>query len=175
MKTNKLLHIHSCIIAFVILLSLQSCMNYYKISKAPENTSTPEKTIETNVNRQRYFILRNGDSAYHMDNVKNFNDSLICSLETLPTEHRLHLKNGRSGNMRFKKYKPEAVVLTEVHIYEIPDNNAKQGIDYTLMYNKIQKIEVLEKNKSRTTRSYIIGGIVIAAPFVFMIAAMITY
>jgi len=156
-----------------MLLSLQSCMNYYKISKAPENTSTPDATIKANVD-QRYFILRNGDSAYHMDNIKNFNDSLICSLETLPPEHRLHLKNGRSGNMRFKKYKPEAVVLNEVHVYEKQNNNAKAGKNYTLMYNRIEKIEVLEKNKARTTTSYILGGIAISAPFIFIIVAAAT-
>jgi len=59
-------------------------------------------------------------------------------------------------------------------MFEIPDNNVKQGIDYTLMYNKIQKIEVLEKNKARTTRSYILGGIAIAAPFLAIIILSVT-
>ena|SRR6476659_7070022 len=171
MKTNKLLRINNCIIAFVTLLSLQSCMNYYKISKAPENTSTPEKTIETNVNRQRYFILRNGDSAYHMDSIKNFNDSLTCRLETLPPEHRLHLRKGINGKLRYKNQnqQPVALVLYEVHVYEIKNNAAKAGTNYTLMYNKIQKIEVLEKDKARTATSYILGSIgVTVSVFAFL-------
>jgi hypothetical protein len=144
-------------------------MNYYKISKSPENTSTPDSVIHNNT--QRYFILRNGDSAYYMNSVSYYKDSLTCTLETLPPEHRLHLSNGRNGNMRFKKYKPEAVVLTEVHVYKKQADNVQAGEDYTLMYNGIQKIEVLEKNKTRTTISYVLGGIAIVSPIALLVVA----
>lgn len=163
MKTNTVLKIMS----YITTLILQpSCMNYYKISKSPQNTSAPESVVHNNT--QRYFILRNGDSAYYMNNVSYYKDSLICTLESLPPEHRLHLKNGRNGNLRFKKYKPEAVVLNEVHVYKKQTDTLQAGKDYTLMYNNVQKIEVLEKNKTRTTISYVLGGIAIVAPIVLL-------
>src|SRR3954471_20207733 len=167
MKTNTVLKI----IPYLTIITLQlSCMNYYKISKSHENTSTPDSVIHNNT--QRYFILRDGDSAYYMNNVRYYKDSLTCTLETLPLEHRLHLRNGRNGNMRFKKYQPEAVVLNEVHVYKKQADNIQAGEDYTLMYNGIQKIEVLQKNKTRTTISYVLGGIAIASPFVLLVAAL---
>lgn len=169
MNPNKLFTV---ILFMIFIVSQMSCMNYYKISKSTENTSPPSATIHTNINRQRYFILRNGNKAYHMNNIVDFKDSLTCTLETLPDEHRLHLKKSRGGHMRFKKYKPEAVVLNEAHIYEKSDDDAKAGENYTLMYNRIERIEVLEKNKQRTTTSYILGGTIIAAPFIFMIIAI---
>jgi hypothetical protein len=145
-------------------------MNYYKISKSPENTSAPNSVIHNN--SQRYFILRDGDSAYYMSNVSYYKDSLMCTLETLPPEHRLHLKNGRNGNMRFKKYQPEAVVLNEVHVYKKQADNSQAGKDYSLMYNSIRKIEVLEKNKTRTTISYVLGGLAIASPIVLLVGGL---
>jgi hypothetical protein len=72
--------------------------------------------------------------------------------------------------MRFKKYKADSVVLKEVHIYQKKDANTNTGNDYTLMYNNIQRIEGLEKNKTRTTISYVLGGIAIAAPFIVLAA-----
>jgi hypothetical protein len=157
MKKNKLL----LICAFTIVIAIQfSCMNYYKISKTSQNRSTPDIIIQANL--QRYFILRNGDSAYYMSNIiSNDKKSLTCTLDTLSSQHKLHLANGRNGKMRFKKYTPEAVVLNEVHIYIQQDTTALPGNNYTLMFDKIQKTEVLEKNKGRTTTSYILGGICI--------------
>jgi hypothetical protein len=164
MKANNLPQI----IVFGTLIATQfACMNYYKISKSPQNNSTPDTTIQANLNR--YFILRNGDSAYHMNNISNYKDLLTCKLEALPTEHSLHLRHGINGNMRFKKYKTDSVVLKEVHIYQKKDPDANTGNDYTLMYNKIERIEVLEKNKTRTTISYVLGGIAIIAPIVGLV------
>src|SRR3954451_10784882 len=126
MKANNLQQI----IVFAILIATQfSCMNYYKISKAPQNNSTPDITISANL--KRYFILRNGDSVYHMNNISNYKDSLTCKLETLPAEHRLHLNRGINGKMRFKKYKADSVVLKEIHIYQKKDTDANTGNDYT--------------------------------------------
>jgi hypothetical protein len=159
MKYNKTLRIITCLAVFILLLSGQSCMNYYKISKTPKNTATPDNIVQANP--QRYFILRSGSNAYYMNNIVLSSDrkSLTCTLENLPPEHQLHLRSGRAGHMRYKKYKPEAVVLNEVHLYIQQDNTTGAGNSYTLFLDKVQKIEVLEKDKGRTTTSYILGGL----------------
>ena len=49
-------------------------------------------------------------------------------------------------------------VLSEVHFYIHPDNTAVLG-QYTLALDKVKLIEVIEKDKARTTSSYVIGAI----------------
>ena len=55
------------------------------------------------------------------------------------------------------KYK-DAFVLSEVHMYITNDTLLSKG-SYTLSLDQIQKIEVIEKDKKRTTNSYVIGAL----------------
>ena len=159
MKAYRLLQMTTY--ALIITL-LPSCMNnYYKISKVP-NASTPKTVIQSNL--KRYFILRNGDSAYHMSNIIINNDKqlLTCTLNTLPNEHKLHLKLGRGGNMRYREAKGEGIVLNEVHVYVLQDSAAAPGPNYSLPFDKIMNIEVLGKDNDRTKVSHVFGYIGIA-------------
>ena len=61
--------------------------------------------------------------------------------------------------MRYKKHKPDSVVLSEVHFYIRTDTNVRAGGSYILDLAKVEKIEILVKDKGRTTRSYILGGV----------------
>ena len=66
-------------------------------------------------------------------------------------------------------------VLDEVHFYIQPDSVAVPGM-YNLQLSQIQKIEVIEKDKKRTTTSYILGTIgitlgALALPILIYIAA----
>ena len=49
------------------------------------------------------------------------------------------------------------MLLNEVHFQIPPDSTAVIG-PYTLQLDKIQRIEVIEKDKKRTTNSYVIGA-----------------
>jgi len=159
MKAYRLLQVSTYVL---IITLLPSCMNnYYKISKAP-TASTPEAIIQSNLNR--YFILREGDSAYHMSNIIINNDKqlLTCKLSTLPNEHKLHLKLGRGGDMRYREAKSEGIVLNEIHIYTLQDSAAAPGNSFSLPIDKIMNIEVLVKDKDRSTMSHVFGYIGIA-------------
>ena len=146
-----------------ISIALLSCNSYYKAITVAKPTAT---NITENLNHNnRYSILRNGSQAYAMGNVFFTADSqyIQCSLATLPDEHKLHLTNGRRGKMIYKQAggeSDETAVLNEVHFYIIPDTIAVPG-SYTTAVNKIQKIEVLEKDKARTAKSHVIGGLII--------------
>jgi hypothetical protein len=74
--------------------------------------------------------------------------------------------------MQYKKMKPDTVVLSEVHFYIPTDTTLQTGNPYTLDLSKVEKIEILEKDKSRTTRSYI-GGAVGITLGVVAVAAII--
>jgi len=145
----------------LLLIAVQACSNYYRVSK--KSNITAVTNAASVVNTKRYFILRSGSSAYYMNNIVLSKDrqSLTCSLQALPKEHTLHLHNGRGGTMRFKIAKPEAAVVNEVHLYIPWDSTAVAGKSYSLSLNRVMKIEVLEKDKGRTTLSYVLGGLAI--------------
>lgn len=138
-----------------VFCMLTSCATYYKA------TSTATTKIDTLKSINKYFILRNGVDAYFMENATLSEDKKVisCHLDTLSADHKLHLTKGRGGKMRYNEKEPEVALLTEVHIYIPFDSTAKLNSDYIFPADKIQKMELLEKNKARTTNSYIIGGV----------------
>lgn len=171
-KLKKLIagNVYAAII--LLLIAAQACKNFYKVSDKSNLSVVTDTTSIENMNR--YFILRSGLNAYYMNNIILSKDrkSLTCSLETLPGAHTLHLRHGRGGKMRFKTNEPEEAVTNEVHLYTQQDSNAVAGKNYFLSLNKVTKIEVLEKDKGRTARSYILGGLAITGG-VFLVAGII--
>ncbi|HRI20554.1 MAG TPA: hypothetical protein PLA68_06350 [Panacibacter sp.] len=157
-----LLRIVFGITAVPLFIMLTGCSNYYKATNTDKNMVA--QSVSTQQYQYRYFILRNGGSAYNMSNLLVSDDktTIHCHLEPLTQEHLLHLVNGRGGNKRYKKNVMESGVLNEVHIYIPTDSAAKSGSDYTLALDKVEKIEVLEKDKGKTTASYVLGGVGIA-------------
>ena len=145
---------------FFIITALSCCHNFYKATKA--NTTAVAQTsasISQLKQQNRFFILRSGTKAYYMKTLSLSDDqkTLSTTLDSLPPDHKLYLKYGRKGKMLYKKNTDEAV-LTEVHLFISKDSTLQTG-NYSLSLDKVQKIEVVEKDKQRTTGSYIIGAI----------------
>lgn len=141
------------------ILFLSSCLNYFKVATGP---SVPKRADSVVVAYpHRYFILQSGSEALYMSHPELSPDrkTLTCLLDTLPSEHQLYLSHGLGGHMRYKKYKPDSVVLSEVYFFIPPDSTVRTGSSFTLDLSRIQKVEVLIKDKGRTTRSYIQGGL----------------
>ncbi len=160
-RTNNFvrMNILKCLLTiFISLLLLVACQNYYMAVKQPKNAA-----IIDSLNKQnRYFVLRSGSQAFYMKNITLSADrkTLEATLDTLPYEHRLHLINGRNGKMRYRKTDPQDLpVLSEVHLYIVPDNTAAAGSRYSLSLDQVQKMEVIEKDKKRTTNSYVLGAV----------------
>jgi hypothetical protein len=164
------------------IVLLTSCNNYYKGRTIPLNASTNKASaIDKLKLADKSFILRNGKEAYFMSNATISQDqrTLQCRLDSVTQENKLHLTNGRGGKLRYKKSEPLDInVLNEVHFYIPFDSTVRYG-DYSLDLNTIQKIEVIEKDKNRTTGSYILGGIILTAGvlaiFVAVFASSISF
>lgn len=143
-----------------------ACRNYYKATNLPvQDNSTSYQNIDSLAKINRYFILRNGPDAYHLKVGELSTDRkfLICYLDTLPPNHQLHVNGEGYGKKRYKRYKSEDFnVLNEVHLYTPFDPQIKMD-NYALSLDKIQKVEVLSRDKNRTTTSYVLGGLGIAA------------
>jgi hypothetical protein len=155
-----------------LFFMLTGCSNYYKAANMNKNVVTENLNAPELANR--YFILRNGANAYHMQNLVVSEDkkSITCHLDSLPANHTLHLVKGRGGAMRYKKTSVEVDVLNEVHFYIPFDTLAKADSDYVLSLDKVQKIEVLEKDKGKTTTSYILGGLAVTIGVIAVAAAI---
>ena len=145
--------------AFCTIMSFAACHTYYKAINLPAANNNGKTAAIDSLNLQaRYFILRNGSQAYYMENISFSTDqkTLYCILDTLSPDHKLHLTNGRRGKMQYNL--EDLYILNEVHFYIQPDTLATLG-RYTLQLDKVQKIEVIEKDKKRTTNSYVIGAL----------------
>ena len=148
----------SLLVALFSLTLMTACQNYYMATARPKEASSIDSLTRLN----RYFVLRSGSQAFYMKNLSLSADrkTLDATLDTLSPGHRLYLSNGHNGKMRYKKsYSHHITVLSEVHLYTAGDNKAAIGSRYTLPLDQVQKIEVIEKDKKRTTSSYVIGAI----------------
>jgi hypothetical protein len=160
-------------IMILVALFCSNCHNYYKaLTVTPATDSQAMRKIDSLQLNNRYFVLRNGSEAYNMRQLQISPDHTVlsCTLDTLPAEHKLHLVNGRNRNRRYKKYdRVDLQVLSEVHLYIQPDNKASLG-PYSLALNQVNKIEVIQKDKKRSTNSYVLG----ALGYTIGISALIT-
>ncbi|CAN5652904.1 hypothetical protein BH10BAC2_BH10BAC2_00820 [soil metagenome] len=172
LTNQKIVGIISLAVFFVIV---PSCHSFYKISKTPVLATHADSVV--NENPLRYFVLRSGTDpgkAYHMSNmvVAPDKNSITCILDSLVPEHQLHLKNGRGGNMRYKINTAEKAVINEIHLYIAEDDAIAAHSNYTLALDKVQKIEVLEKNKGKTTISWVLGGLGYTVGTIVVISAI---
>lgn len=148
----------SFLVVVSLLMLLTACHNYYMAVAQPKEAAG----IDSLRHQNRYFVLRSGSEAFYMKNLSLSADrkTLEATLDTLSPEHRLHLVRGRKGNMIYHKNKFEDIaVLSEVHLYTPPDTTAVVDGRYTLALDQVQKVEVIERDKKRTTSSYVIGAI----------------
>ncbi len=150
----------------IFQLMFTSCCHYYKaVSRPFKNDADKAERIDSLSAAKRNFILRNGDQAFYMNNPILSADKKIvgCTLDTLSSFNRLHLTTGKAGKMRYKKHDPgDLSVLNEAHVYIVHDTAATTG-KYSLAIDKVKKIEVIEKDKQRTSNSYVLGGLAITA------------
>lgn len=151
------------LISMLIFGTCSSCSNYYKAITAAEPTKAA--SLNDFQDNQKYYILRNGNSAFAMKNITISSDrkNVQCTLEELPFDHKLYVTNGTNGKMKYKTKTytddDESGVLTEVHIYLTPGSKTGTGA-YTLALENIQKAEIIEKDKIKTRRSHTVGTVV---------------
>lgn len=171
------------VFAFIMLVSCINlfigCHRYYR--PVIINTPTVEKkqaTVRSLSSEDRYFILRKGNNSYSLNNIllDESKMTLTANISSLPRQHQLYTY--KRPNLRFSIAKNQQVVLKEVHLFvgdtaAIADTTQR----YTLALSDVQKIAVLEFDKGRTTRSYVLGafGITLGAGLVVLIIAAATY
>ena len=157
------LYLYAGFLSLLISVSiLCGCANFYKINERASQVSK----IDSLANTRRIFILRTGSESFVLKQmvVDKEQQTLSGVLDTLPVYHLLHTTRSPSGKMRYRRRDPtQTTVLKEVHLYTKTDTAARAGVRYSLPMNIIEKIEVLERDAERSTTSYVLGGLGIAA------------
>src|ERR1044072_7446231 len=149
-------------IAILIAGVCTGCHNYYqalKVNTADKNQAA--QALDSLKLQERIFVLRNGNTSFYMKNlqINPEHTTLSCTLDTLPYWHHFVTPNKYINKQRYLKKDPfTSSILNEVHLYLPGVSNVGPG-KYSLSLNQVQKIEVIQKDKKRTTNSYIIGGI----------------
>jgi hypothetical protein len=148
--------LRTLLIPLFLLAISAGCHNYYMATTKKKDPAVIDSLHTAN----RDFILRNGNNAYYMKMGAMSEDrkTVQVTLDSLSFIHQVYVNNGPKQNLKYKKPAQEGV-LNEVHFYIPYDSTIQIPSSYTLSLDKVQKIEVLEKDKKRTTNSYVIGTI----------------
>ena len=158
-----------CSVAIGGLLN-SSCTRYYKPAKETADIAK----VESLQKKEKYFILREKDTAFHMSELALAPDGkrLRFQLDTLPKNHSLYLTRGRNGKMVYRKKFYDEVVLDEVHVFIDSSLSLSNNDAITLPLDQIQRMEIIKRNKGKTTASYILGGLGIATGAVGVIGVI---
>lgn len=165
MKTKIVRKIINLLCFTILIISQQSCYRkFYKVSDS-NISQDPATTIKQQTGK--YFILRSGTKAYHMEDIvlDSSDKSIRLTLGSLSNDHLSYVTVTKNKGIPYKKSLGEDAVLNEVHVYIPADTTLRYPGFCNLEFTKISKIEVLEKDKGRTTTSTIISttGIVVSA------------
>ncbi|CAN5653192.1 hypothetical protein BH10BAC2_BH10BAC2_00830 [soil metagenome] len=172
MKPNTLKRMTICIAIATAMTLPVSC--YQKFYKVDRNNSSVNFSSILQSEKGKYFILRSGSNSFYMDSIviSEDNKSLRCTLEHLPEEHLNYLIVNVKAGISYSKSKGEAVVLNEVHIYTAQNSEVQYGANYTLDFNKIEKIDILEKDRIRTATSTIASTLGLSLSVLIVIAIL---
>jgi hypothetical protein len=146
--------------AFLILILLSfinGCMFYYKVQTV--DTVTPQ-AIQKFDSLNKYLILHQGSSAWHLSNPGITDNMLSGDLLVLPENRWKFLTTDKKGGNRYinsGKYN-ESYVLDEVHLY-VMDSIVPSLLTYDnirIAFSTIKKAEIYLKAKGRTNASWLI-------------------
>jgi hypothetical protein len=143
-----------------LVTAVVSCQRFYIPVAAPAASSQAKgQVVQENKSQNKYFILRHGSGIYAMRNVQVDQQAqqLNFQVSSLPDAHTLYISPKR--RYTYKRQRGEEVVLSEVHLYTRGTENLDTTATISLPLDSINKIEVIEFDKARTTTSYILGGI----------------
>lgn len=165
-------------ITIAILLAgiCTGCHNYYQALRVNTADKTQAiQTIDSLKLQNRFFILRSGYTSYYMKDLKINPErtTLTCTLDTLPYWHHFLKYNKYIEKQRYtKKDTFTASILNEVHLYIPADHTIITG-KYLLTLNDVQKIEIIQKDKKRTTNSYVLGTLGYTIATAALVAAIV--
>jgi hypothetical protein len=153
------------VLLLMIFLITTSTSCYQKFYKVSDNSGTGTIDSSLLAKPDKYYILRSGNNAFTMNDIifNDDNKSLACTLDEPVNIHTVYLNANPKKSLKYKASKGQDVVLNEVHIYIPSDSSLRAGNKYNLDFNKIAKVEIIEKDKEKTSSSTVWSTVGIAA------------
>ena len=165
-RLNKFAQRIALCLALLLMYPFQSCNYYYKVQTISK--VTPHE-IHKYDSLNKYFIIHQGDSAWHLDRLAVRDTSVSGEAGVLPDYRYMFLRTNPDGGNRYKNTKNhyQGYVLEEVHLYLQDKLTAglRAGDNITLDYSAFRKAEVYVQAKGRTTASWVIPAV---APIVIV-------
>jgi len=136
------------------LLFVGAC-NYYKPVTTSPSMSTSAKSRELASMSQKTFIIRSnqGDFLLKNVNVRLEEEDLVGILASVPEDHQVYINDEKS---KYSYNSKTQSVLQELHIYAPLDTDAKIGSMVFIPISNIAKMEMIEKDKAKSTSNTII-------------------
>lgn len=155
------------------------CNRYFKpVAVDAPTVETKKRSLQELNIEGKVFIVRNSRQAYAMKNLAFEENQMAIRGALVPVKegHRLYLDAIDDKYKIPKKGRPEDALLKEVHLF-VSDTTTfdTTGVN-VLPLSAVEKMEVIENDGKRTTRSYVWGAIGItlgAALVIVAIAAII--
>ncbi|MBC6365848.1 hypothetical protein [Algoriphagus sp. AK58] len=171
-------HINRIAVMMVALsLVLIGACNYYKPVTTSPKYSSSDKTKEIASLSQKTFIIRSNRGDFLLQNpvVLLDQEALTGTLQLVPEENQLYIKDD-SKKYAFSESNP--AVLQELHVYTSLDSTAKIGANVSIPVSGISKMELIQKDKSKSSTNSIIlasgvtlGALAVAAIIATAVAA----
>ncbi len=151
----------SMLILVLSLLFIAAC-NYYKPIPISPSLSSSAKTKEIGSQSQRTFIVRSNQGNFLLKNVnvRLDKEDMTGILESIPEDHQAYIKDEKLTYSYDSKTKP---VLQELHIYAPLEPTAKIGSMVTIPISSISRMEIIERDKKRSTTNTILLAVGVTA------------
>ncbi len=169
--------------AFILLIAcinlFMGCHRYYMPVKINTPTVQQKQTsLQRLTDENKYFILRKGTQSFALSNIllDQAKMTLAADLSAVPPEHQVYVQN-KKASYKYSKAKKQQAVLSEVHLFISDTAQVDTSKQLTLSLSDVEKIEVLQFDKKRTTSSYVWGatGITLGTGLVVLLIAAATY
>jgi len=164
--------------AFIMLVScvnlFMGCNRYFKpVVLHTPTAETKQASLKKLDTENKFFIIRNKDHSYAMKNLvlDEAHMAINASLQEIPKGHHLYI-NATDDKYSDDTYNDdtyripakgtqEVELFQEVHLFV--NDTASLDITHPLVlpFSAVEKIEVIENDKKRTTNSHVWGAVCI--------------
>jgi len=165
--------------SFIMLAScvnlFMGCNRYFKpVVLHTPTAETKQASLKKLNTENKFFIIRNKDHSYAMKNLvlDGAHMAINASLREIPKGHHLYI-NATNDTYSDDTYNddtyrvpaqgtPEVELFQEVHLFVNDTTSLDITHPFVLPFSAVEKIEVIENDKKRTTNSHVWGAICIA-------------
>lgn len=149
-------------LTWIIIVSFMVMTNNCSYFKVTKSSGPPASVVGNMQNQTKYFILHDGDKAWHITDL-SISDESIKGIITPLVGHQKYLTTKPTWANRYKESSEGSEILNEVHIYVSKYSSADDSI-INIPVNAVEKIEVYERDDDNSVgrRLLVLVGVGVA-------------